>query len=322
VSPPSSKQGLLLVNLGTPEAPNPEALRRYLGQFLMDRHVLDLPFVLRWLLVHGVILGLRRRPAFSAEAYGRVWTAQGSPLACHHRALVGRVSGRLGAAWAVAGGMRYGKPSIEDAFSLLLQAGVSELRVLPLYPQYSEAATGSAIEEARRVARRLAPALPLRFVELFSGAGHEAFLDAFSLRVRSALEGFEFERLLFSFHGLPERSPGAAAYRAQCERTAKGLASSLGLPANRWELAFQSRLGRGRWLLPDTHERCRALARAGVRRLAVACPSFVADCVETLEEIGLRARDAFVAAGGGELRLVPSLNDSEDWVVALERVLT
>jgi len=325
-------QGLLLVNLGTPDEPTPPAVRRYLRQFLSDPRVLDIHPVGRAALLNLVILP--RRPAQSAEAYRKIWDpARGSPLLYHSQDLCRLVAERLGAGWKVELAMRYGSPSIESALDRL--RAVDSVVVLPLYPQYAASSTGSTLEEIYRLAAARWNAPSLAAVPPFYD--QPAFISAFTAVGRPVLERERPDHVLFSFHGLPERhmrksdesghhclsSPRCCdrvsgvnrnCYRAQCYATARALAGDLALEADRWSVSFQSRLGRTPWIRPYTDVVLPELAARGVKRLAVFCPAFVADCLETLEEIGIRARDQFRAAGGDDLFLVPSLNSSPAWV--------
>lgn len=330
--------GLLLVNLGTPEAPTTPAVRRYLRQFLGDPRVLDINRVGRTLLLEGVILPFR--PKKSAHAYRQIWDAErGSPLLYHGRDLVRGVGERLGTGWIVELGMRYGQPSLASALERLCAADVDRIVVLPMFPQYASSSTGSALEELYRAAAARINVPPLIVIPAFFD--HPGFLDAFAAVAAPRLAEVAPDHVVFSFHGLPERhcrasdptgrhclpvaggSYGACCetivaanrhcYRAQCVATARGLASRLGLAPERTTLAFQSRLGRVPWIKPYTDVVLPELLAKGVKRFAVMCPAFVADCLETIEEIGLRAR-AMVADGGGELTLIPSLNASPGWV--------
>lgn len=305
------REATLLVNVGSPAAPTRSAVSRYLRQFLMDPRVIDLPWPLRWLLVHLVIVPLRAGRV--ARAYARAWTSRGAPLVAHTADLAAATGARFA--------MRYGSPSIAEVVAQL--GDVRRLHLVPLYPQWAEATTGSAVAEVRRVLR---PGTELVVAEPFGGRAD--YLDALAKVARPAWDAAGAEVLLLSFHGLPERHvaracprfgpPGCCdgeipprCYRAQAVATARGLASRLG--AARWELAFQSRVGRDRWLGPSTVDVVDRLRAEGVTRLAVACPSFVADCLETTVEIGVELRERWIARGGAELALLPCPNAAEPW---------
>jgi ferrochelatase len=325
------------VNLGSPDAPTPRAVRRYLRVFLGDPRVLDVPALPRWLLLQLVILPVR--PRASAEAYAKIWTPAGSPLVAHGRALCDALGRELGERFAVELAMRYGAPAIEPALDALAIADVARITVVPLFPQYAAASTGSALEAVYRAAGRRWNVPPLDVLPPFPA--EPGFVAAAAEVARGALASAPRpDHWLMSFHGLPERQvrrsdPSGAhclatptccdvpapahrfCYRAQCVATARALAGTLGLAPHEWTLAFQSRLGRTPWLRPYTDEMLPDLARRGVRRLAVVCPSFVADCLETLEEIGIRAREQWRSLGGEELIAVPCVNAHPSWVAAL-----
>ncbi len=336
-----SPRGVLLVNLGTPEAPEPREVRAYLKEFLSDPRVIDIPAVGRWLLLNLFILPFR--PAKSAAAYRKIWTSAGSPLAIHTRDLARAVADKLGAGdgnfgYEVEWAMRYGKPSIPEALDRLRRRGVEKLTLLPLYTQYASSSGGSTLEA---VYRELGKRWNVPDVEtvppFYDRAG---FLDAFEKVAAPVLEESRPDHVLFSFHGLPERQirksdeTGAYCfssesccdamvpanrhcYRAQSYFTARALAKKLRLPDGGFTVSFQSRLGRTPWIRPYTDVVIPELARKGIKRLAVLVPSFVADCLETLEEIGLRAKESFVESGGESLTLVPSLNAHPAWVDAV-----
>jgi ferrochelatase len=329
--------GLLLVNLGTPDAPHPREVRRYLREFLSDPRVLDLPAALRFLLLELVILP--RRPRASAAAYRKIWTAEGSPLLVHGRALAGKVQALLGDDVQVELAMRYGRPSIAAALDRFAGAGVSRLVVFPLYPHYSSAATGSSIERVQRLAGERWNTPYLQVVPPFYD--HPAYLAARAEVVRPYLDPMP-ERVFFSFHGLPERqirksdpsgthclvrtdccaAVGPAnrhCYRAQCHAAARLLAERLGVPEERRIVCFQSRLGRSPWLTPQTEEVLAAEARRGVRR-AVVVPSFVTDCLETLEELAIRGVEVWRAHGGETLQVVPALNAGDRFAAAVVEI--
>jgi ferrochelatase len=328
--------GLLLCNLGTPDDPSPGSVRRYLREFLADPRVLDMNPVGRWALLNLVILPFR--PRKSAAAYQKIWTERGSPLLTNTQDLAAAVGARLGDGWAVELGMRYQRPSIATALEKLHAAGADRIVVFPLYPQYSASSTGSSVQEIFRVASRPWVTPNLSFVEPFYD--DPGFIEAFALRGAPIIEAERPDHVLFSFHGLPERHMRKAdrsgrhclasssccdrmvdanrdCYRAQCFATARALAARLALPEGLSSVTFQSRLGRTPWIQPYTDVALLRLASQGKKRLVVFCPAFVADCLETLEEIGIRGKHDFVAAGGEDLTLVPSLNDSPAWVDAV-----
>jgi ferrochelatase len=329
------RTGLLLVNLGTPDAPTPAAVRRYLREFLGDPRVLDIPAVGRAVLLNLIILP--RRPAQSAHAYASVWDAKrGSPLMFHSLDLAAAVADRLGPAWHVELAMRYGSPSLGVAFHAFAEAGVDRFIALPLFPQYATSSTGTAVARIMQLAGERWNVPAIDFVPAFHD--DPGFLAAFEHVARPVLAEARADHVLFSFHGLPvrqivksdhdrttcltretccDRLTNPYCYRAQSFATARALASRLGLAADRYTICFQSRLGRTPWIEPHTDQMIDRLARAGVKRIAVMCPAFVADCLETLEEIGIRGRAQFRAAGGEELVLVPSLNATPPWVDAV-----
>lgn len=332
----SDPDAVLLLQLGTPDSPEVPAVRRYLREFLSDPYVIDIPAPLRYLLVYGIILPTR--PKRSAAAYRKIWDERGSPLRYHSEDLRAGLEARLGR--PVRLGMRYGKPGIAPAIAGLKQAGAQRVQVLPLFPQYSESAFETAAQAAMRAAK--GSGLELELCPPFFA--HPAFLDAFATRIRDSLADFTPDKVLLSYHGLPERHvqktdesgahclkvedccakagpQQARCYRAHCFATSRGLASRLGWQDADYEITFQSRLGRTPWIQPFTDQRIAELAAAGCQRLAVACPAFVADCLETLEEIGMAAAEDFRKAGGNELRLIPSLNAEAWWIEALAEIL-
>ena len=330
--------GLLLINLGTPDEPTTSAVRRYLREFLGDPRVLDINAVGRKLLLELIILPTR--PAKSAHAYRSIWDAErGSPLMYHSQDLAAGVATALGAEWRVQLAMRYGKPSIPAGLDALIEARVDRIVVLPLFPQYASSSTGTAVARVMELAQKAWTVPALDFVPaFFDDAG---FLDAFAAIGKTSLAEARPDHVLFSFHGLPVRqitktdTTGAHCfktptccdtltnpncYRAQCFHTARALAARLGLTADGYTVCFQSRLGRTPWIQPYTDVVLDELAAKGIKRLAVMCPAFVADCLETIEEIGMRARDQFKAHGGEELVLVPSLNATPAWVAAVAAI--
>jgi protoporphyrin/coproporphyrin ferrochelatase len=331
--------GLLLINLGTPDEPTPPAVRRYLREFLSDPRVIDIHPVGRALLLNLIILPFR--PKKSAHAYQSIWDPKrGSPLLYHSQDLVAGVAKALGREWKVELGMRYGKPSIPDAIDALRAAAIDRIVVFPLFPQYAASSTGTALA---RVFSLAGDAWNTPWLEVIAPFYDDPrFIAAFAAVAR-AHDIAAADHVLFSFHGLPERhmrksDPSGAhcltsasccdrvtdtnrnCYRAQCFATARALAAALQLPADRYTVCFQSRLGRTPWIKPYTDEVLDLIAKKGVKRLAVMCPAFVADCLETVEEIGMRARAQFLAAGGEALTMIPSLNASPEWIEAVAQL--
>ena len=298
----SSRSAVLLVNLGTPTAPTAEAVRAYLAEFLSDPRVVELPRLLWLPILHGIVL--RTRPAKSAEKYRLIWTAEGSPLAVHTARQANLLAQETGSKVEYA--MRYGGPTIASALAKL-----SNPVVLPLYPQYSASTTSSVLD-------LLPPSV--RVVREFHD--HPAYIRALAANVDGHwAEHGRGERLVMSFHGLPQRAVDRGdPYQRHCLATAELLARSLGLSREAFVVTFQSRFGFAEWLQPYTQPTLVAMAKAGTKRVDVVCPGFVSDCLETLEEIGITARKAFLAAGGREFHLVPCLNESPEWIAALERL--
>jgi ferrochelatase len=306
--------GVLLINLGTPDAPTTPAVRRYLRQFLSDPRVIDINPVARQLLLNLIILPFRSPK--SAAAYRKIWTNGGSPLLVHTQNLAKKVAEKLGTQYAVEIGMRYGNPSIESGLKKLIQKGVKEIRVLPLFPQYASSSSGSAQAELFRIAGRLWHIPPITILPPFFE--HPGFIQSFAEVGKPIMERFKADHVLFSFHGLPERHiQKGDPYRDQSLQTAKAIAQKLNLPENRYTVCFQSRLGRTPWIKPYTDLLIVDLAKSGKKRIAVFCPAFVADCLETLEEIGIRAKESALAHGAEALELVPSLNAHPTWVEAV-----
>ncbi len=333
--------GLLLLNLGTPETPSTADVRTYLREFLSDPRVIDLPAVARWALLHFVILPFR--PAQSAKLYQKIWTERGSPLLFHGEDLAAKVRERLGPDVPVALAMRYGKPSIASALDEMRRAGVDRIVVFPLFPQYSSAAWGSAVEKVYSELSGLWNVPTVHVVPPFYD--EPGYLETFAAVARPIIDRMQPDLVVMSFHGLPERhctksdegvalggaphclakpdccaaivAANRSCYRAQCFASARGIAAELGLAENEYEVTFQSRMGRTPWVKPYTDIRLPELAREGVKRIAILSPAFVADCLETLEELELRNAATFRAAGGEELTLVPSLNSEDAWVDAV-----
>jgi ferrochelatase len=306
--------GVLLVNLGTPDAPTVTAVRRYLAEFLWDPRVVEIPRPIWWLILHGIIL--RLRPARSAHAYQSVWGEGGSPLLQISRqqadGLQRLLTDQFGGAVRVSLGMRYGNPSIPAALAQLRAARVRRLLVLPLYPQYSATTTASTFDAVTRELSRWRWIPELRFVNQYHD--EPAYIAALVASIRDQWRAHgEPERLLFSFHGIPkDYFLGGDPYHCQCHKTARLVTESLDLSPQRWSLAFQSRVGTKEWLRPYTDETLKAWGAAGLGSVQVITPGFAADCLETIEEIGVENRAYFQGAGGGAYGYIPCLNDRSD----------
>ncbi len=314
-----SRIGVLLINLGTPAEPTPAALRRYLRQFLSDRRVVELPRLLWWPILHGIILNLR--PRKSARKYASIWTPEGSPLAVHTARQTQLLSEALAARTpvpiVVEFAMRYGSPAVAEGIWKLKAQGCDRLLVLPLYPQYAASSTGSALDAVCRVLLRTRNPPELRMVRHFHD--HPGYIDALRQSVENHwAEHGRPEVLLMSFHGMPRRSLELGdPYHCQCQKTGRLLAESLGLTPEQYRVCFQSRFGRAEWLKPYTAVTLAELGRAGTRRVDVICPGFVADCLETLEEVAMEGKATFLNAGGGEFHYIPALNERPLWIGAL-----
>jgi protoporphyrin/coproporphyrin ferrochelatase len=331
------RTGVLLINLGTPDSPRPRDVGRYLREFLMDPYVIDIPYLVRWFLVNVLIVP--RRKVASGKLYEKVWTTEGSPLLVHTLSLADKTQKELGDRYVVRPAMRYGKPSLEHALGELKAAGVSNVVALPLYPQYSLAATESSVQRLNELAAQILPGVPMRIAPAFYR--EPEYLDAVAEISRPQMG--EFDKVLFSFHGLPERQVkkthteggclatqnccekmaqgNANCYRAQSFHTAREVAQRLGLKPDQWEVGFQSRLGGTPWIRPYSDVFYEQLPKQGVRKLTVLTPSFVADCLETLEEVQMRGDESFREAGGHQLKLVPSLNSHPVWVQAVGKMV-
>lgn len=338
------KTGLLFLNLGTPDKPETREVRRYLRQFLNDPRVIDIPALGRWLLLNLIILPFR--PKQSAHAYQTIWTKDGSPLLLFTQALADEVAAILSKNHTVSVriGMRYQNPSIGVAMEAFRKEGVEKLIVFPLYPQYASSSTGSCLQEVYDIAGKLWNVPNLVVVPPYYD--HPGFVESLATVAKETLPSLDqFDKFLFSYHGLPERQirksdldpngwclakagccdamndANRYCYRAQSYATSHALAKSLGIAENRYEVAFQSRLGRTPWIQPYTDERLKALPKEGVRKLAVMVPSFASDCLETLEEIGIRGEETFKEAGGEELTLVPCVNAHPFWATSVAQML-
>lgn len=313
---------VLLCNLGTPDAPTAPALRRYLAQFLSDPRVVEIPRLLWLPLLHGLIL--RTRPAKSAAKYASIWQSDGSPLAVwtHKQAVLLRGwLGQAGYPVQVLPAMRYGEPAVAAQLQALHEAGVKRVLVLPLYPQYSATTTASLFDAIGHWQRQSRHFPELRFVNDFYASPDYISALAKSVTRHWQREGGAADKLVMSFHGIPERNIRLGdPYAQQCQHTARLLAQALGLGEDKYLLSYQSRFGKAKWLQPYTEPSLVQLAQQGVRKVDVICPGFPADCLETLEEINQEARQAFLHAGGKEFRYIPCLNDSQPWINALSQI--
>lgn len=316
---PVEKQGVLLFNLGTPDAPTRSAVARYLREFLSDERVVDLP---RWLwlpLLNLVIVPLRARR--SARAYAKVWTEKGSPLLHLSQELTSRMQERAGPSQVCELGMRYGKPSIRSALEALKFAGVESLTVLPLYPQFSYTTTETGYDAISAALEKMG--WNPRLVRIDDYHADPRWVQAVATKIRQYWNTHgQAEKLLFSMHGIPQRYAEAGdPYPQQCEKSVSALARELGLGDDQWMLTYQSRLGREPWLQPYTDITLEALGEKGVRHVQVVCPGFAVDCLETLEEIAMENAEGFEEAGGEKLEYIPALNDSAEHVEALLAII-
>ncbi|MDP2795352.1 MAG: ferrochelatase [Sulfurisoma sp.] len=314
-----SKTAILLLNLGTPDAPTAPAVRRYLAEFLGDPRVVELP---RWLwlpILHGIILNTR--PAKSAEKYAKIWTPEGSPLKVHTERQAKLLRGLLGSRGdkdtVVAWAMRHGNPSTAATLDALKQQGIRRTVVLPLYPQYAGSTTASAYDAIE--AWRARNPGTMEFVNVRSYPDHPGYIAALVKSIRDHWETQgRGDKLVMSFHGIPKRVVDRGdPYADECRRTAERLAAGLGLAPDRWQFTFQSRFGKAEWLQPYTQPTLEQMARDGLKSVDVICPGFPADCLETLEEIALECRAAFLDCGGKEFGYIPCLNERNDWIAAL-----
>jgi len=308
--------GVLVINLGTPDAPTTGAVRRFLRQFLSDPHVIQYPRLPWWLILNLVILLIR--PSRSAAAYRKIWTEQGSPLMIHSEAIANKLRKRLAPAAVGAVhlelAMTYGKPNIADAVDRLLAQGVSRIVTLPLYPQYSGTTTAAVIDAVTVELERRSPTPESYFIDSYHDA--PGYIDALAASVREFwAQNGRGEKLLLSFHGVPKSTLlNGDPYQLQCQETARLLADKLELDDDDCLLSFQSRVGREEWLAPYTDETVRELGKQGKKRIDVVCPGFSTDCLETLEEIAMQNAEFFIAAGGESLRYIAALNARDDHV--------
>lgn len=316
---PAPRIGVLLANLGTPDAPTPPALRRYLAEFLADPRVIEVPRFLWMLILHGIIL--RVRPRKSAALYQSVWTSEGSPLLTISKQQQAAIQAQLGDGYSVQLGMRYGNPSIASALRELQQQGVRKIIVLPLYPQYAGPTTGSTFDAVAAELRQWRWVPELHFINNY--CDHPLYISALANSVREHIEKNGMpQKIIFSYHGMPKRYLTAGdPYFCLCQKTTRLVQEVLQLDKNTCITSFQSRFGREEWLKPYTDETLENLPKEGVKDIAILSPAFSADCLETLEELAVENRHAFINAGGEKYAYIPALNDREDHITALADLL-
>ncbi len=320
---------ILLCNLGTPDAPTASAVRRYLAEFLSDHRVVEIPKPIWWLILHGIIL--RLRPAKSAKKYASIWTAEGSPLKVWSEKQAKLLQGTLGEQGhkvQVRLGMRYANPSMRSQLDALKAEGFNRILVLPMYPQYSGTTTASVFDAVYTWAAKVRRIPELRFVNNYHD--HPDYIKALASRINGYWKQHgKPDKLVLSFHGVPERTLHLGdTYHCECYKTARLLGEALGLGKEQMQLTFQSRFGKAKWLEPYTEPTLIAMAKAGVKRVDVVCPGFTVDCLETLEEINMEARETFLHAGAGSaapvdgrsFHYIPCLNDSTEWVRGLSAI--
>jgi ferrochelatase len=332
------KTGILVVNLGTPDHHTVPHVRKYLREFLMDGRVIDIPHFKRWLLVNLIIAPFRAPK--SAKVYQQLWTENGSPLLFYGEEIEKKLQSALGDEFIVKLGMRYQNPSIKTALGQLKKSDISSLIVLPLFPQYASATTGSIHQDVMEHIKGWENIPELHFINSY--CNDKDFIKAFAERSREVLKDKDFDLMLFSYHGLPERQVLKASvnnfcklndccatygthnqfcYRAQCYETTRLLARELGITEDKYQIVFQSRLGKSPWIQPYADEVISSLPSKGIKKVAVMMPSFVADCLETIVEVGSEFREIFEKAGGEEWIFIESLNDSKSWIETLEKLI-
>lgn len=334
-----SRKGVLLINLGSPDSTSVPDVRKYLREFLMDGRVLDTPWPVRWCVVNLAILP--KRPVESAEAYRKIWTSEGSPLVAISRHVQEKLQKRFGNNLIIELAMRYPSPGIRSALVHLKSQGVQELLVFPLFPHYAMSSFETAVVRVQELAALAAPGMRLKIAPPFYN--DPEYITALIASASEYLKS-DYDHLLFSFHGLPERhlrksdptachclkspdcceTPNSAhktCYRAQCLATVRAFIEQANIPTHKFSISFQSRLGRDPWLKPYTDCEFERLAQSGVKKMLVICPAFVSDCLETLEEIALRGKETFIEAGGKEFVLIPCLNEHPRWLDALETMI-
>ena len=314
---PEQRIGVLLINLGTPDAPEARAVRRYLAEFLSDPRVVEIPALAWKPILHGIIL--RVRPRKSAHAYSQVWMNEGSPLAVIARRQAEKLRGRIEGGVQVEFAMRYGNPGIADAIDRMTKAGCTRILAAPLYPQYCAATTATANDAVFAELARMRVQPSLRILPPYYD--DPIYIDALRENLSRQLRALDFkpDRLLLSFHGMPQRTLHLGdPYHCHCQKTARLVGEALGMSV---DVAFQSRFGRAKWLEPATDQMLATYPSKGVKRIAIAAPGFAADCLETLEELGIRGREAFLNSEGEQFALLECLNDSEEGIVMLGQLI-
>ncbi|CAM4423580.1 ferrochelatase [Flavobacterium terrigena] len=329
-------KGVLLVNLGSPESPTPKDVKPYLDEFLMDKYVIDVPYLLRAFLVRGIIL--RKRPEKSAEAYAKIWTKEGSPLIVLSKKMHEKVKKLVDIPVALS--MRYGSMTILKGLQELHDKGVTEVMLFPLYPQHAMASTTTILVLAEELRAKHFP--NMKFTNVPAFYNKPGYVEALANSMKRHLEGFEYDHLLFSYHGIPERhirktdvtkshckidgsccnTPSPAhefCYRHQCYETTKQVVKLLGIPEGKYSQTFQSRLAGDKWLTPYTDVEINKMPEKGIKKLAVVTPAFVADCLETLEEIAMEANHQFKEHGGEEFLAIPCMNDEDEWCAVVAK---
>lgn len=314
---PKSAIGVLLVNLGTPDAPTPDAVKRYLKQFLSDRRVVEIPPLVWQPILRTIVLNTR--PQQSAKAYAKVWTDKGSPLAFFTIAQAEALAGRLGNAAHVRHAMRYGSPSVPDQLAAMKEAGCNRILIAPLYPQYSGATTGTVQDDAYSALTRMRWHPAIRTLPAYHDDA--AYIGALKASVEASLAKLDFtpDALVISFHGMPERTLYLGdPYHCHCQKTARLLSQTMG---RELVVSFQSRFGRAKWLEPATDDTIMRLAREGKKKIAIFAPGFSVDCLETLEELAIQGHEQFEEAGGTHYAYLPCLNDSDIGMDMLETLI-
>lgn len=314
-----SKIGILLINTGTPDAPTPNAVRRYLREFLSDKRIVQLPRIIWLPILYGLVLTVR--PSRSAKLYQKIWTPEGSPMRVIMQQLVTHLQNKLGNEYCIEMGMNYGNPSIQSALEKLKQQQVDEIIVLPLFPQYSHTTTASTYDRVKKFVNKWLKNIKLTSIKTY--ANHPDYISALAKRIQTFWDANgKSEHLLISFHGIPERFvAGGDPYAKECEQTASLLAKELNLSPSEWTLCYQSQFGYDKWLKPSTQALFVELPQKEIKNIDIVCPGFSVDCLETLEEIAIQGKETFFAAGGQTFRYIPALNDGDEQVGMLEKII-